>query len=88
MKGNIVSCAAFTASDGPCKGSVDVGKTDAACAARVCSEAPNNLDTDEKCKAYHPTCLTNGYGCSLTVACGDFQGSEACGLKTGCAWTG
>jgi len=85
--GTLKQCGKFTANDGPCKstanGSIWASGT---CTPRICTEALNSNNTDALCKAFHPTCVTTGYGCATSVTCSMIQEKNSCSVKTGCSW--
>ncbi|CAD8176717.1 unnamed protein product [Paramecium octaurelia] len=86
FQGTIKSCAMFSATDKPCKGTTST--TISSCVAVQCNEAPNNYDTDELCNTFKEGCVTNGFGCVASVQCEDVQTEKACKSKTTCGYVG
>ncbi|CAK67723.1 unnamed protein product (macronuclear) [Paramecium tetraurelia] len=85
FKGTEITCQTYIAFDGPCK-STSVGTLVGNCARKVCTEAPNNLKTDKECKDYHPSCYTNGYGCTETQNCDTLINQDSCKARPECTW--
>lgn len=81
--GTLEECGRFTASDGPCK-TTETG----ACTPRICAEASISTYTDALCQAYHPSCVTNGYGCATSVSCSTIEKKNTCDAIKGCSWVG
>ncbi|CAD8160881.1 unnamed protein product [Paramecium octaurelia] len=86
FSGTITSCAMFTATDKPCKGTSST--TTSSCVSIQCNEAPNNYDTDELCNKFKEGCVTNGFGCAANVQCEEVQTENVCTSKPSCAYVG
>ncbi|CAD8081428.1 unnamed protein product [Paramecium sonneborni] len=87
FKGNQNSCSKYIAIDGPCKATSLDDFIISNCTQRICSEAPNTLQTDIDCYTYHPSCYTTGYGCTSIKQCDYLITQTACQHRKDCSWT-
>ncbi|CAD8101276.1 unnamed protein product [Paramecium sonneborni] len=78
--GSDKTCQLFNALDKPCKG---IDHTIKQCQRLLCSDAPNNYNTDEKCNQFKPGCKTTGYGCIDFNTC-DMLSMKLCKERSDC----
>ncbi|CAK61922.1 unnamed protein product (macronuclear) [Paramecium tetraurelia] len=86
------TCAVYIGTDGYCKGTSTT--TEAACAPKVCDEAPDTTTTDDACAKYQVGCVTTGKGCVTKTnlkSCTTYDGdTTSCQSRVGtegkCTW--
>ncbi|CAK77691.1 unnamed protein product, partial (macronuclear) [Paramecium tetraurelia] len=86
------TCAGYIGTDGYCKGTSTT--TEAACAPKVCDEAPDTTTTDDACAKYQVGCVTTGKGCvtkSNLKSCTTYEGDTTSyqsrvGTEGKCTW--
>nr|CAA59447.1 alpha-51D-immobilization antigen [Paramecium tetraurelia] len=91
-KGTATTCAVYIGTDGYCKGTSTT--TEAACAPKVCDEAPDTTTTDDACAKYQVGCVTTGKGCVTKTnlkSCTTYDGdTTSCQSRVGtegkCTW--
>ncbi|CAK67224.1 unnamed protein product (macronuclear) [Paramecium tetraurelia] len=91
-KGTATTCAVYIGTDGYCKGTSTT--TEAACAPKVCDEAPDTTTTDDACAKYQVGCVTTGKGCVTKAnlkSCTTYDGdTTSCQSRVGtegkCTW--
>ncbi|CAD8149529.1 unnamed protein product [Paramecium octaurelia] len=73
-------CSQMTGSEGQC----DNGSSNK-CQSRKCENAPTTYNTDEKCKEFLNSCITNGRGCDTSLKqCSSYTGTaEECNQYIG-----
>ncbi|CAK89836.1 unnamed protein product (macronuclear) [Paramecium tetraurelia] len=81
--GSANTCILFDALDKPCKG---IDHTIQQCQKLLCSDAPNNYNTDEKCNQFKSGCKTTGYGCADSDRCEMLASKSLCKVRSDCQY--